>query len=401
MPEQWLAAIILPLSAETQVVSRYFCTVPPSRVSACKEEGGSKLYMQGVRHTHPKMVKQTKRGSDLPLSGRCSEDTLHAPVDYSVTVEQRQADKKDASCSLDRYSCLAEALQCAPTSAAPSMPGIQRQFIPQAGRHPPGAPTRKLPSNMWDSAIADNKHHSPDWSAQLPERASGLLHKPLIADPITSTNGLLLRLESAKTGSLTSKVLDSASSAYTGTFAALHNDSSRLPMQLYKEGPSSAQLPPIMEDSFVGCSGSLFSNDSNGLPKLSTSAPRPSSPSLRAHSSSLAASDLVLSPRPNALATPAWPQQTPSSVLPNLPVTTVDPLMPVPQPQQALLQPLHHGPSQPVLQGPLPVPFQAPLLAPSQPSFQFPFQFPFQEPFLDDLQLHDWHALQSALSLQT
>ncbi|KAL0029759.1 hypothetical protein WJX79_008211 [Trebouxia sp. C0005] len=280
------------------------------RVSACKEEGGSKLYMQGVRHTHPKMVKQTKRGSDLPLSGRCSEDTLHAPVDYSVTVEQRQsicglvpdayvqplndcltpealeecalrwcnkpseaflADKKDASCSLDRYSCLAEASQCAPTSAAPSMPGIQRQFIPQAGRHPPGAPTRKLPSNMWDSAIADNKHHSPDWSAQLPERASGLLHKPLIADPITSTNGLLLRLESAKTGSLTSKVLDSASSAYTGTFAALHNDSSRLPMQLYKEGPSSAQLPPIMEDSFVGCSGSLFSNDSNGLPKLAPS----------------------------------------------------------------------------------------------------------------------------------
>lgn len=170
----------------------------------------------------------------------------------SVIEGVLQADKKDASCSLDRYSCLAEASQCAPTSAAPSMPGIQRQFIPQAGRHPPGAPTRKLPSNMWDSAIADNKHHSPDWSAQLPERASGLLHKPLIADPITSTNGLLLRLESAKTGSLTSKVLDSASSAYTGTFAALHNDSSRLPMQLYKEGPSSAQLPPIMEDSFVG-----------------------------------------------------------------------------------------------------------------------------------------------------
>ncbi len=165
-----------------------------------------------------------------------------------------QADKKNTSCSLDRYSCLAEASQYALLSAAPSMPGIQRQSIAQAGRHPPGAPTRKLPSNMWGSAfMADNKHLSSHWSAQLPEMASELLHNPFTGDPITSTNGLLLRLESARTGSLASKVLDSASSAYTGTLASLHNGSSRLPMQpCYKEVPSSAQLPPIMEDSFVG-----------------------------------------------------------------------------------------------------------------------------------------------------
>ncbi len=165
-----------------------------------------------------------------------------------------QADKNDTSFSLDRYSCLAEASQYAPTNAAPSMPGIQRQFIAQAGRHPPGAPTRKLPSNMWDSAfMTDSKYLSSHWSTQLPEMASGLLHKPLTADPITSTNGLLFRLESARTGSLTSSVLDSASSAYTGTLTPLHNGSSGLSMQpCYKEVPSSAQLPPIIEHSFVG-----------------------------------------------------------------------------------------------------------------------------------------------------
>ena len=159
-----------------------------------------------------------------------------------------QADKEDTSRSLDRYSCLAEASQYALSSAAPSLPGIQRQFIAQAERRPPGAPTRKLPSNMWDSAsIIDNKDLSPHGSAQLPEMASGLLHNPLTGDPITSTNGLLLRLEGARTGSLTSNVLDSASSASTGTLASL------LPMQpCYKEVPSPAQLPPIMEDTFVG-----------------------------------------------------------------------------------------------------------------------------------------------------
>ncbi len=164
-----------------------------------------------------------------------------------------QADK-DTSRSLDRYSCLAEVLQCALPSAAPSMPGIQHQSIAQAGRHPPGAPARKLPSNMWDSAfIADNKHLSSHWSVHLHEMASELLHNPLIADPITSTNGLLLRLKSARTGSLSSRVLDSASSAYTGTPTSLHNSSSRPPMQpCYRQVPSSAQLPPIMEDSFVG-----------------------------------------------------------------------------------------------------------------------------------------------------
>ena len=153
-----------------------------------------------------------------------------------------QADK-DTSRSLDRYSCLAEVLQCALPSAAPSMPGIQHQSIAQAGRHPPGAPARKLPSNMWDSAfIADNKHLSSRWSVQLHE-----IRNPLIADPITSTNGLLLRLESARTGSLSSRVLDSASSAYTGTPTSLYNSSSRPPMQpCYIEVPSSAQ------DSFVG-----------------------------------------------------------------------------------------------------------------------------------------------------
>jgi len=137
------------------------------------------------------------------------------------------------------------------------------------------------------------------------------------------------------------------------------------------------------------------------MPKLLNSAPRPSSPLFRAYSSPLAASDLVLGPHSNSLATPAWPQQTPSSILPNLPVTPIDPLIPVSQPRQALLQPPHHGPSQQSLQGPLPAPLQAPLLAPSQPSFQVPLQLPFQEPFLDDLQLHDLHALKSALSLQT
>ena len=158
-----------------------------------------------------------------------------------------QADKEDTSRSLDRYSCLAEASQYALSSAAPSLPGSQRQFIAQAERQPPGAPTRKLPSNMWDSAsIVDNKHLSPHGSAQLPEVASRLLHNPLTGDPITSTNGLLLRLEGARTRSLISKVLGSASSAYTGTL-------SLLPMQLcYKEVPSPAQLPPIMEDPFVG-----------------------------------------------------------------------------------------------------------------------------------------------------
>ena len=151
----------------------------------------------------------------------------------------------------------------------------------------------------------------------------------------------------------------------------------------------------------AGCSSSLFSKDSYALPKLLNSAPRPSSPWFRAHSSPVVASDLVLGPPCSSLATPAWPQQTPSSVMPNLPVTPTDPLIPMSQPQQALLQPMHHGPSQRVLQGPLPAPLQAPLLPPSQPSRQVPFQLPFQEPFLDDLQLHDWHALMSALRLQT
>ena len=154
-----------------------------------------------------------------------------------------QADQQDTPCSLDRYSCLSEVLQYALPSAAPSMPGIRCHSIAQAGRHPPGAPTRKLPSNMWDSAfVADNKHLSSRWSVQLHE-----IRNPLIADPITSTNGLLLRLESARTGSLSSRALDSASSAYTGTPTSLYNSSSRPPMQpCYIEVPSSAQ------DSFVG-----------------------------------------------------------------------------------------------------------------------------------------------------
>ncbi len=164
-----------------------------------------------------------------------------------------QADQKDTSCSLDRYSCLAEVLQYALPSAAPSRPGIRRQSIAQAGHGPPEAPTRKLPSNMWGSAfMADDNHLPSHWSAQLHEMASEL-RNPLIADPITSTTGLLLSLESARTGSLTAKVLDSASSAYTDTLVSLHDDSSRLPMQpCYREVPSSAQLPSIMEDSFVG-----------------------------------------------------------------------------------------------------------------------------------------------------
>ncbi|DBB13221.1 TPA: hypothetical protein ACH3X3_004967 [Trebouxia sp. C0006] len=136
------------------------------------------------------------------------------------------------------------------------------------------------------------------------------------------------------------------------------------------------------------------------MPKLLNSAPRPSSPVFRAYSSPLAASDLVLGPHSNSLATPAWPQQTPCSILPNLPRTPIDPSMPVSQPRQALLDPSQH-----FLQGPLPAPLQthlqAPLLAPLQPSFQIPFQPAVQEPFLDDLQPHDWHALKSALSLQT
>ncbi|KAL0054390.1 hypothetical protein WJX82_008160 [Trebouxia sp. C0006] len=141
------------------------------RVSKIKEDGGGNLSVQGVRHTPPKLVKQ--------------------------------ADQQDTPCSLDRYSCLAEVLQYAVPSAAPSMPGIRCHSIAQAGRHPPGAPTRKLPSNMWDSAfIADNKHLSSRWSVQLHE-----IRNPLIADPITSTNGLLLRLESARTGSLSSRAL--------------------------------------------------------------------------------------------------------------------------------------------------------------------------------------------------
>ena len=139
------------------------------------------------------------------------------------------------------------------------------------------------------------------------------------------------------------------------------------------------------------------------MPKLLSSAPRPFSPLFRAYSSPLAASDLVLGPHSNSLATLAWAQQTPSSILSNLPRTPIDPFIPVSQPRQALLQSPHHGPSQHFLQGPLPAPLpaplQAPLLAPSQPSFQVPFPLPFQEPFLDDLQQHDWHALQSALEL--
>ncbi|DBB13219.1 TPA: hypothetical protein ACH3X3_004966 [Trebouxia sp. C0006] len=175
------------------------------RVSKIKEDGGGNLSVQGVRHTPPKLVKQTKRGSSSQLSVRASKDTLdlHAPKDCNVTVEQGQADQQDTPCSLDRYSCLAEVLQYAVPSAAPSMPGIRCHSIAQAGRHPPGAPTRKLPSNMWDSAfIADNKHLSSRWSVQLHE-----IRNPLIADPITSTNGLLLRLESARTGSLSSRAL--------------------------------------------------------------------------------------------------------------------------------------------------------------------------------------------------
>ena len=160
---------------------------------------------------------------------------------------------------------------------------------------------------------------------------------------------------------------------------------------------------------FAGCSGDLFSKDSKAMPKLLHSAPRPSSPVFRAYSSPFAASDLVLGPHSNCLATPAWPQQTPYSILPNLPRTPIDRSIPVSQPRQALLQPPHHDPSQHFLQGPLPAPLlaplpaplNAPLLAPSQPSFQVPFQPPFREPFLDDLQPHNWHALKSALSLQT
>lgn len=128
MPEQRFADIILPLSAETQVLSRCFSTVPPSsawqsfliklsrghcrRVTKCQEERGSNLYVQGVRHTHPKVVKQvfaqakqlsrcltqalqadwmqTNRGSSLQLLGTCSKETLQAPKAYSATVEQRQ-----------------------------------------------------------------------------------------------------------------------------------------------------------------------------------------------------------------------------------------------------------------------------------------------------------------------
>ncbi len=134
------------------------------------------------------------------------------------------------------------------------MPGTQRQFIAQAGHQPPGPPTRKLPSNMWDSTfMAYNEHLLSNWTTQLPEMASRQLHNPLRADPITTTNGLLLRLESARTGSLTSMDLDTANSAYTGSPASLHNGSSRLPVQpCYKIVPSTAQLPPIIERSFVG-----------------------------------------------------------------------------------------------------------------------------------------------------
>ncbi len=122
------------------------------------------------------------------------------------------------------------------------------------------------------------------------------------------------------------------------------------------------------------------------MPKLLNSAPRPSNSLFRAYSSPLSASDLVLHPHCNSLATPAWPQQTP-----------IDPLVPVSQPWQALLQPPHQGPSQRFLQAPLRAPLQAPLPPPSQP----PLQVPFQEPFLDVLQPHDWYALKSALTLQT
>lgn len=122
---------------------------------------------------------------------------------------------------------------------------------------------------------------------------------------------------------------------------------------------------------FAGCSGALFSKDSKDMPKLLNSAPRPSSPVFRAYSFPLAASDLVLGPHSNSLATPAWPQQTPYSILPNLPRTPIDPSIPVSHPRQALLQPPHHDPSQHFLQGPLPAPLHAPFLAPSQLSVRF------------------------------
>jgi hypothetical protein len=149
---------------------------------------------------------------------------------------------------------------------------------------------------------------------------------------------------------------------------------------------------------FAGFSGSLFSKDSNAIPKLLDSAPRPSSPLFRAYSSPLAASYLVLGPHSKPS---AWPQQTPSIILSNLPLTPIDPLVPVSQPRQALLQSPHQSPSQRFLQAPLPILLQPPLPAPSQPPFQVPFQLPVEEPFLDVLQLHDWHALKSALTLQT
>ncbi|KAL0021650.1 hypothetical protein WJX77_005688 [Trebouxia sp. C0004] len=157
----------------------------------------------------------------------------------------------------------------------------------------------------------------------------------------------------------------------------------------YKEVLSSAQLPPVMENSFVGCFGSLFSKDSNAMPKLLNSAPRPFSPSFRAYSSPLAASDVVLGPHFNSLATPAWRQKTPSIILSNL------------HRHQLTLWYPRHSPFQRFLQAPLPALLQAPLPAPSLPPFQVPVQLPCQEPFLDVLQLQDWHALESALSLQT
>jgi len=73
LPEQGLADIILPLSAETQVISRYLCTVPPSAAwQSClycrrviKEESGGNRYVQNVRHTHPKMVQVFAQAKQL------------------------------------------------------------------------------------------------------------------------------------------------------------------------------------------------------------------------------------------------------------------------------------------------------------------------------------------------
>ncbi|KAL0021633.1 hypothetical protein WJX77_002392 [Trebouxia sp. C0004] len=228
-PMQQLAAAALAQVALCRnsglLTSSCLSTQKRRRVIKCKEESGSNLYVQGFRHT--RLVKQTKRGSSLQLSGRCSKDTLQAhkgiwcdsraapafvsvlkdtsmcalfdgklsvdtgarlrqctalylmaikyvqPLTHCITPKELEcalrwsnkpseaflAAKADTSCSLNRYSCLAEASQCAPTDAAPSMPGIQRQPIAQAGRHPPGAPTRKLPSNM---AAAQSTHRRPN-----------------------------------------------------------------------------------------------------------------------------------------------------------------------------------------------------------------------------------------------